>query len=74
MARFSRQRYAARMPYKRKMLDTLPAWVYELSIDDECLLDVLSEAWVARSPQEQRRSVRVLAAGKDSVLARRGAR
>lgn len=35
------------MPYKPEMLDTLPEWIYDLSGDDQCLLDILTEAWVA---------------------------
>ena len=34
------------MPYKPKTVE-LPEWITELSVGDSCLLDVLTEAWVA---------------------------
>ena len=34
------------MPYKPKMIEDLPEWIYELSVGDDCLKDVLIEAWV----------------------------
>jgi hypothetical protein len=44
------------MPYKPKIIEQMPEWIYELSIGDECLLDVLTEAWV--SGQHARNAIR----------------
>lgn len=35
------------MPYKPRIVERMPEWIYKLSEDDECLRDVLVEAWVA---------------------------
>ena len=35
------------MPYKPKIIERLPEWIGELSNGDDCLEEVLTEAWVA---------------------------
>jgi hypothetical protein len=36
------------MPYKPKLRDTFPEWIYDISGNDEDLIEVLIEAFVAR--------------------------
>ena len=38
--------YNSGMPYRPKTVE-LPEWIYELAAGDDCVLDVLTEAWVA---------------------------
>lgn len=41
------------MPYKPKAVERLPEWIYDLSGGDDCLNDVLTEAWVAGQKAER---------------------
>ena len=47
--------YILSMPYKPRMIEALPEWIYLRSSGDECLFDVLVEAWVAS--QKARRAI-----------------
>jgi hypothetical protein len=35
------------MPYRPKIIEQMPEWIYEMANGDDCVLDVLTEAWVA---------------------------
>lgn len=48
--------YHQNMPYKPSATDDLPEWIYRLSAGDDCLFDVLAEAWVVS--RKARRAVR----------------
>ena len=37
----------AAMPYRPKIIEQMPEWIYELASGDDRVLDVLTEAWVA---------------------------